>query len=98
MLYNTVTIGYCSTTSASKWEKVLNINKNTQIGSDYKISSVLFNGETFNVNGSTLASIGLYSENTIEFEDLTSANSVTFNLNNLGTDHYQIYARTVAYT
>lgn len=100
ILYETLSPpGYCqiSTTDATKkWQSILTINKDTQIGTTNLKSIVYNNGVNISASGTLLSSF-LYKENVIEFTELTS-NTIKFQFGSLGVDHYEALVRINAYT
>jgi len=74
----------------------LSIDKSTVIGSP--VSSVVFNGANRRTAGVLLSGILFNAGEMINFGMLTTASEVTFNLNNLGSDHHRVIVKINAYT
>ncbi len=71
------------------------INKDSVIGLNM-LRQVTYNGINQGTNGTKLSNF-LYKQNVIYYHSLTS-NILIFELNNLGKDHYKIFARINTYT
>ena len=72
------------------------IDKETTIGGDY-LQSVIYNGGSFSTQGTKLSTTLFTSGSMLNFDTLTSAAEVTFNLVNLGFNHHIVFIRLNAF-
>jgi hypothetical protein len=73
------------------------IDRTTIVEMGY-LKSAIFGGTLYESNGTALSSILFKSGNFLDFDSLTTSSAVTFNLFNIGFNHYKVFVRFNAKT